>query len=69
MTMAIIAFFLGCVLIIYYEIFAWKQNTGKTISEIIWRITVFHPIIAFLFGILMGHFFWQSAKVYLGQCK
>jgi predicted permease len=62
-------FWLGVVLIFVYEFYALEQHKGETISEVIWRITVTHPLIALAFGVLMGHFFWQSASVYSGACK
>lgn len=64
-----VLFWIGVALILFYEFYALHQNQGKTISEIIWRITFTHPLIALAFGILMGHFFWQSTAVYLGNCK
>lgn len=30
----------------------------KTISQVIARWAVKHPIIPFVFGVLMGHWFW-----------
>ena len=35
-----------------------------TISEIIWHLCIKHPMVPFAFGVLMGHFFWQSTSVY-----
>ena len=45
-------------LFIYEAIAIWSNNPGDTISEIIWRISAGRPIIPFLFGLLMGHFFF-----------
>jgi hypothetical protein len=43
-----------------YEFFALASSRrGDTISEIIWDVTKKYPLIPFLFGMLMGHFFWQ----------
>lgn len=64
-----VVFWLGVVLILSYEFYALYMKQGKTISEITWRLTVAHPLVAFSFGVLMGHFFWQSTSVYLGMCK
>jgi hypothetical protein len=50
-----------------YEAWAIVQEskvptlTGLTISEKVWTVTVHHPLVPFLFGMLMGHFFWQAA--------
>lgn len=68
-TLLAIGFWLSIAGILAYEGYALHQREGRTISEIVWRLTVAHPMVAFGFGVLMGHFFWQSASVYLGQCK
>jgi hypothetical protein len=64
-----VGFWAGIALILAYEFYALHLNQGKTISEIVWRITVAHPLIAFSAGVLCGHLFWQSASVYLGRCR
>lgn len=47
----------GAVLMLLYE--GWAAISGKapTISQFVWRGSKNHPIIPFLFGLLMGHFF------------
>lgn len=30
----------------------------RTVSEVIWAATRRSPLVPFLFGMLMGHFFW-----------
>lgn len=45
-----------------YEFIALRRRRGETISEVVWRLTFNHPLVPFLFGLLMGHFFWQSAR-------
>lgn len=48
--------------LVTYEIYAAvSDRSGDTISELIWRFTLNHPLIPFLFGVLMGHFFWQRS--------
>ena len=45
-----------------YEIFTLicrDRYPGAMISEIIWRISTYHPLVPFALGLLMGHFFWQ----------
>ena len=38
-----------------------NTKPGDTISEIIWAMSK-RPLIPFLFGLLMGHFFWQRGE-------
>lgn len=49
------------VLLIYEGYALWTPTSGDTISELVWTTTVRYPIIAFLAGLLCGHFFWQRA--------
>jgi hypothetical protein len=52
---------LGIVLIVTYEIWAIRRKApGDTISELYWKASK-KPLINFLFGLLAGHFVWQSA--------
>jgi hypothetical protein len=45
------------------EVFALASGVrGRTLSELVWWITVTHPLLPLAFGILMGHFFWQAVK-------
>lgn len=45
-----------------YEAWAlFNHQAGDTISEIFWRISR-NPLVPFLMGFLMGHFFWQRAS-------
>jgi hypothetical protein len=64
-----LAFWLGVALIFGYEIIAFEQKKGETISEITWRIITTHPLVGVATGVLIGHLFWQSAFVYAGRCK
>lgn len=49
-----------CVALLVYEAFALGTRApGDTISEIVWRLSQ-RPLIPFVFGMLMGHFFWQK---------
>jgi hypothetical protein len=44
---------------------AWTLTNKKqndTISESIWRVAYKRPLIPFLVGMLMGHFFWLPAN-------
>lgn len=46
-----------------YEVLAMStHHPGDTISEIIWRISQNRPIVPFLFGLLMGHFFFTRVN-------
>ena len=51
-----------CLLLLIYEGVALYQDRGNTISEIIWRLTRYHPLVPFAMGVLMGHFFFQATK-------
>ena len=62
-------FWMGVILIFGYEVIAFEQKKGETISEITWRIVTTHPLVPLAVGILIGHLFWQSTAVYLGHCK
>jgi hypothetical protein len=35
---------------------------NDTISESVWRVATARPLVPFVTGFLMGHFFWQAAK-------
>lgn len=48
-------------LVIYEAITLFNKSSGDTISEIIWYLSK-RPLVPFLFGLLMGHFFWQEYK-------
>ena len=39
-----------------------NKEPGDTISETIWEDAKSRPLIPFLFGLLMGHFFWQKLE-------
>jgi hypothetical protein len=64
-----VLFWFGLALILAYEFYAMHLHQGKTISEVFWRVTVAHPILAFALGFVAGHLVWQSASVYAGLCK
>ena len=34
--------------------------TGDTISEVFWSVASQHPVVPFLFGLVMGHLFWRT---------
>ena len=38
------------------------RHPGNTLSETVWEITRKYPLLPLGFGLLAGHFFWQSAK-------
>jgi hypothetical protein len=51
---------------------AWAlANKAKddTLSEEFWRAAYRRPLIPFLFGMLAGHFVWQSDKLYEFEVK
>lgn len=39
----------------------WEGN-GNTLSETVWLLSKHYPLVAFLAGLLMGHFFWQRVN-------
>lgn len=40
-----------------------NDATGDTISEVVWAMDAnYGGIVALLFGVLMGHFFWRGRK-------
>lgn len=55
----------GLILAVIVVLLGWEayalgnRTSGDTISEIVWQATRRWPIIAFLAGVLCGHFFWQ----------
>jgi riboflavin transporter FmnP len=63
MTNLTISFIVGIIfLIVVYDIWALKKSTKTeyTISYVIAKTSLKNPIIAFAFGMLMGHFFWAQ---------
>jgi len=48
-------------LLAYEGVTLFNSRDGDTISEIIWYLSK-RPLVPFLFGLLMGHFFWQEYK-------
>lgn len=51
--------------LIAYEIYTLtNKEEDDTLSESIWRATAKQPLVPFLAGVLMGHFFWQSTGKY-----
>ena len=48
-----------CLGLLTYEGIALYRNQGETISEITWNLIAQYPLIAFAWGLLMGHFVWQ----------
>lgn len=54
-----IAFALLLLGLFIYEGIALYKAKGDTISEIMWAAAAKRPLIPFLMGMLMGHFFWR----------
>jgi hypothetical protein len=51
---------IGIGLVIVYEIWSMVNKAPEdTISQMVWRATTKRPVVPFLFGLLMGHFFWR----------
>lgn len=52
----------GLVLLLLYEVIAAKNNADAhlTISQLVWKASARSPILPFIFGVLMGHLFWQD---------
>lgn len=51
--------YLSIIGILFYELKAAIGGHDRTISEIVWAASS-RPMVPFLFGLLMGHFFWQK---------
>lgn len=46
-------------LLLAYELVAiWTPAPGDTLSELVWGANEQYPVIAFLAGLLCGHWFW-----------
>jgi len=57
----VVAMFVTAFLLGGYEVAALMSGVqGSTISEHVWAINARRPLLAFAFGFLMGHFFWQK---------
>jgi len=53
------------VILIILDIYMWNNGIpGDTISEITIRNAMRHPIIPFIWGVIMGHLFWPQ-RIYL----
>lgn len=50
-------------LIVYDIVVATNRQTGDTISEVIQYWSMCHPIFAYAYGILGGHFFWPGPSL------
>lgn len=44
-------------LFVYEAVALWTPQAGDTISEVMWALGR-HPLVPFLMGVLMGHFWW-----------
>lgn len=57
---------IGLALILAYEIRAHVDNEYPSISEYVWRATQFTAmtplLVGIVFGVLIGHLFWQSQR-------
>ena len=42
-------------------VYSYGDNADM-ISSVIWDVSAKHPVVPFLFGFLMGHFFWGKTK-------
>lgn len=39
-----------------------NHTPHDTLSEAVWAVASKRPLVPFVAGFLMGHFFWQAAK-------
>lgn len=53
------------VILVCYDILAYLQFNDSTISVFIWAWSQKYPPIPFLFGVLMGHFFFPAKPIKL----
>lgn len=49
-------------LLIGWDLYVWKVPDA-TISEVVLSAARRHPVIPFLFGVLMGHLFWYQKEI------
>lgn len=55
-------FWVLCAALLAYEFYALATpGADDTISEIVWGLSS-RPLIPFVLGFLMGHFFWQRTR-------
>ncbi len=47
--------------LVAYDIWAYTGN-AKTISRVIWETSETSDLVPFLFGLLMGHWFWPRGE-------
>ena len=47
--------------LIGWDLYVWQVPNG-TISEVVLGWARLHPIVPFLFGVLMGHLFWPQVE-------
>ena len=51
------------VLLIIWDIYAYMAGGAQpTISRVIYETSTKHPILPFIFGVLIGHFFWAQDR-------
>lgn len=56
--------FICAAILVGWDIYvAISPPENDTISEIIQEYAFKHPIIPFIFGVLIGHFFWPVKKI------
>lgn len=48
-------------LLVYEAYTLANRKRGDTISESVWRVNRKRPLVPFVAGFVMGHFFWQAA--------
>lgn len=58
-VVVIVTFFMLIIFGVLYDMYL-INNGSQTISQAIYEICCDYPIIAFLVGILVGHFFWPQ---------
>ena len=49
--------------LLFWEAYTLKSPKHKTISKVMLNESIDHPTIAFMLGMLMGHFFWSQKVV------
>lgn len=52
------------VLLIIWDLYVANTATpGDTISELVLGYAREHPVVPFIFGVIMGHFFWPQVEL------
>lgn len=66
MSLAAMAWVVGIAALLVVEVVQLARKR-ELLSQVVWRLSGRYPLIPFATGVLCGHFFWQSAALYVAQ--